>query len=74
MIDNSEFDIGQSLNTTYSDTFVYIYTDRPLYKPSDEIFVKGIVRAYGTGGYTLLPKGTRGTLLLTKNDGEPLRE
>ncbi|MCS6983342.1 MAG: hypothetical protein NZL83_04155 [Candidatus Absconditabacterales bacterium] len=73
-MDQWQLNLGRSPDTSYEDTFVYIYTDRPLYKPNDEIFVKGIARAYGPKGYTLLPKGTRGTLSLIHKagDGEPI--
>jgi len=74
MMDTWELNLDQNPDTSYEDTFVYIYTDRPLYKPTDEIFVKGIVRAYGEKGYTPLAQGTRGLLQLSTDDNEPLRE
>ncbi len=33
--------------------FAYIYTDRPIYRPGDTVFFKGIVRDTGYGRYTL---------------------
>jgi len=32
---------------------VYIYTDRPVYRPNQEVFFKGIVRRIEDGGYSL---------------------
>ncbi len=34
-------------------TFAYIYTDRPIYRPGDTIYYKGIVRSPGYGRYNL---------------------
>lgn len=44
------------LNTTTSDEaalFAYIYTDRPIYRPGDTIYYKGIVRETDYGRYTI---------------------
>ncbi|MCP5099689.1 MAG: hypothetical protein GY943_29400 [Chloroflexi bacterium] len=36
-----------------ADTFAYIYTDRPIYRPGDTIYFKGIVRDANYGRYNL---------------------
>jgi len=36
-------------DTTYGDStkhFAYLYTDRPLYKPGDTVYFKGIMREF----------------------------
>jgi len=35
------------------DIYAYIYTDRPIYRPGDTVFYKGIVRDTHFGRYTL---------------------
>lgn len=36
-----------------TDTFAYIYTDRPIYRPGDTVYYKGIVRDANYGRYAL---------------------
>ncbi|GAB4279950.1 MAG: hypothetical protein Kow0080_32500 [Candidatus Promineifilaceae bacterium] len=40
------------------ELFAYIYTDRPIYRPGDTIYFKGIVRQNHYGRYTLPEKQT----------------
>lgn len=35
------------------DDYVYMYTDRPVYKGSDEVNLKGVIRNYGNDAYSL---------------------
>jgi len=51
----------------YNDTtlpYVYLYTDRPIYRPGDTVHYKGIVRDPDFGRYTL-PEMTEATLKIT---------
>lgn len=41
------------------DTKVFLYTDRPIYKPGDTVFYKGIVRQDNDSLYTLPSSGTQ---------------
>jgi uncharacterized protein YfaS (alpha-2-macroglobulin family) len=41
------------ITNAYSATKIYLYTDKPIYKPEQEIFVKGIYRVGYDGDYTI---------------------
>ncbi len=45
-LDNSEGEEGERGNVTG-----YIYTDRPVYRPNQKVFFKGILRKLGDNGY-----------------------
>ncbi len=48
------FQTGVSINTGPEDPlFVYLYTDRPIYRPGDTVYYKGIVREANFGRYTV---------------------
>jgi alpha-2-macroglobulin len=40
-----------------NDTQIFLYTDRPIYKPQDTVFFRGIVRRDGDSLYSLPPAG-----------------
>ncbi|HFQ93774.1 MAG TPA: hypothetical protein ENK32_07175, partial [Anaerolineae bacterium] len=42
-----------STTSDEADLFAYIYTDRPIYRPGDTIYYKGIVRETDYGRYTI---------------------
>ncbi|GAB4544358.1 MAG: hypothetical protein OHK0023_01050 [Anaerolineae bacterium] len=76
-----EFDDGLrswelNLPTEYypSDSTVYIYTDRSLYRPGQPIYFKGVVRAQDDRTYTLdnLPRSVLATVV--NNRGEVIYE
>ncbi len=48
---------------------IYAYTDRPVYRPGDEISFKGIVRKVDGSTYTL-PTNTSATVELRNGDGD----
>jgi uncharacterized protein YfaS (alpha-2-macroglobulin family) len=53
-------------DTYYGDStrhFMYLYTDRPLYKPGDTVYFKGIMREFGLEGFQKSPYKT-GTLTI----------
>jgi uncharacterized protein YfaS (alpha-2-macroglobulin family) len=48
------FQLVNNINTGPEDPiFVYLYTDRPIYRPGDTVYYKGIVRDAHFGRYTL---------------------
>lgn len=48
------FQLVPNINTGSEDpVFVYLYTDRPIYRPGDTVYYKGIVREANFGRYTL---------------------
>ncbi len=57
----------QGTTSDEAPTFAYIYTDRPIYRPGDTIYYKGIVRAANYGRYTL-PEAQTLTLRLVFNN------
>ncbi|MFQ5434779.1 MAG: Ig-like domain-containing protein, partial [Anaerolineae bacterium] len=53
------------------DSFAYIYTDRPIYRPGDTVYFKGIVRDAHVGRYALPdPQSLELNLYLVNNFGE----
>jgi len=57
---NYDFKYVAGQSSTMKD-FLYLYTDRPLYKRGDTVFYKGILRSFDKGWY-VLPKTKTGSL------------
>ncbi|MDQ7010062.1 MAG: MG2 domain-containing protein, partial [Candidatus Gracilibacteria bacterium] len=61
-------------NSSSQKKFLYLYTERPIYKPGDTVFVKGLLREFKATGYTatdikkasLELVGPSGKVILTK--------
>ena len=51
----------------------YIYTDRPVYRPEQKVFFKGILRARAEEGYKL-PAGKSVTVTVADNEGATVSE
>jgi uncharacterized protein YfaS (alpha-2-macroglobulin family) len=49
---------GEDDVLTGEDLTSYIYTDRPIYRPAQTVFFKGILRQWTTGGYKMLDSKT----------------
>jgi uncharacterized protein YfaS (alpha-2-macroglobulin family) len=49
---------GEDDVLTGEDVTSYIYTDRPIYRPAQTVFFKGILRQWTTNGYKLLDSKT----------------
>jgi uncharacterized protein YfaS (alpha-2-macroglobulin family) len=48
----------------------YIYTDRPIYRPAQKVFFKGIMRQWGRNGYQLLESKTVNVTIEDPNNGK----
>ncbi len=61
---NRDFEPGVEL----SDIVSYIYTERPIYRPAQKVYFKGILRRLGEGGYEM-PDTRLVNLTVTDSDG-----
>jgi uncharacterized protein YfaS (alpha-2-macroglobulin family) len=52
------------------DLTSYIYTDRPIYRPAQRVFFKGILRQWGRNGYQLLDNKTVNVTIEDPNNGK----
>ncbi|MBN1123205.1 MAG: Ig-like domain-containing protein [Anaerolineae bacterium] len=53
---------------------IYLYTDRPLYRPGQEVFYKGILRNKDDVTYTLPPAGTSVDVIVSNDFGDIVYE
>ena len=70
-IPNSLADIrvNENLDTTSK---IFVYTDRPIYKPGDTVFIKGIVRLDADSQYKIPPVGSTIYLRLPGKDNKEI--
>lgn len=66
---DSEEGYGYSSSTVKS----YIYTDRPVYRPQQHVYFKGILRSTTESGYKLLP-GRNADVTVTDQEGGQIYE
>src|SRR5262252_2145508 len=52
------------------DVTSYIYTDRPIYRPAQSVFFKGILRQWTTRGYQLIDSKTVNVVVEDPNNGK----
>ena len=55
---------------TSEDVTSYIYTDRPIYRPAQSVFFKGILRQWTSGGYKLIDSKTVSVTIEDPNNGK----
>ena len=72
MTSNYDFRYISGQDTTTKD-YLYIYPDRPLYKPGDTVFYKGLLRTFAIDGYKK-SKETSGVLKIADENGTVMKE
>jgi hypothetical protein len=62
---------GGGENEGYDRNLVsYIYTDRPVYRPAQKVYFKGILRRWGRNGYELIDSKTVSVTIEDPNSGK----
>jgi uncharacterized protein YfaS (alpha-2-macroglobulin family) len=61
---------GEDDALTGEDLTSYIYTDRPIYRPAQKVYFKGILRKWGRNGYELLNNKTVNVTIEDPNNGK----
>lgn len=61
---------GEDDVLTGEDVTSYIYTDRPIYRPAQSVFFKGILRQWTSGGYKLIDSKTVNVTIEDPNNGK----
>ncbi len=67
-----EFNIPSGYGTPAYQT--YFYTDRPIYRPGQTVFWKGIVRAVVDDAYALPPAGTPVQVIVRDDRGNEIHK
>jgi uncharacterized protein YfaS (alpha-2-macroglobulin family) len=61
---------GEDDALTGEELTSYIYTDRPIYRPAQKVYFKGILRKWGRNGYELLDNKTVNVTIEDPNNGK----
>jgi uncharacterized protein YfaS (alpha-2-macroglobulin family) len=61
---------GEDDTLTSEELTSYIYTDRPIYRPAQKVYFKGILRQWGRNGYQLLDSKTVEVTIEDPNNGK----
>ena len=61
-------------NSSLPDIVSYIYTDRPIYRPQQKVYFKGILRHASEGGYEMLNAHTINVTIADPNGAEIFRK
>ena len=61
---------GEDDVLTGEDVTSYIYTDRPIYRPAQSVFFKGILRQWTSAGYKLIDSKTVNVTIEDPNNGK----
>lgn len=67
--DISRWDFGLSWGRQYDEFVAHIYTDRPIYRPGQTVYYKGILRSDDDASYSLPPAGKTGTIVVHDSRG-----
>jgi len=65
----SQWDFGLPWGRYYGPLVAHIYTDRPIYRPDQTVYYKGILRSDDDASYSLPPASTRGTIVVRDSMG-----
>jgi uncharacterized protein YfaS (alpha-2-macroglobulin family) len=65
----SRWDFDLSWGRYYGTFVAHIYTDRPIYRPGQTVYYKGILRSDDDASYSLPPAGTKGTIVVRDSMG-----
>lgn len=68
-----EFSLSQGWEGERPDSASFVFTDRGIYKPGDEVFVKGVVRYRVLGELRAPAEGSALTVTLTDSKGEKVK-
>ncbi len=66
------YSFGVPLDTLPAPYNAYVYTDRPIYRPDQPVYFRGIVRAVDDASYTLPDVQTVDIAIFEQNTGEEL--
>lgn len=65
----SRWDFELSWGRYYGEFVAHIYTERPIYRPGQTVYYKGILRSDDDASYSLPPAGTKGTIVVRDSMG-----
>ncbi|MCJ7511153.1 MAG: Ig-like domain-containing protein, partial [Dehalococcoidia bacterium] len=65
----SQWDFGLPWGRYYGPLVAHIYTDRPIYRPGQTVYYKGILRSDDDASYSLPPTSTSGTIVVRDSMG-----
>ncbi len=74
--DLDSFYFSQYYNDEINDETLtgYLYTDRPIYRPGHKVYFKGILRRFGSSGYSMIDNNMVSLTVEDPNDGKVLEK